>query len=144
MWTGSNTTWGGREVFVFIMTRSYAIEKKCIYSTYSPPVLHTLMTSLTHQRKILSVVLQIRKAKDLSAPLHSKINVNVKRQGFRWPKQECSPDIHRDEENHEIPVKVIRQILTERKYNSTVRDMSCSLFKVNSEGYVTSSFRVEE
>jgi hypothetical protein len=34
-----------------------------------PPELHTLMTSLTHPRKLLSVVLQIGKAKDLSAPL---------------------------------------------------------------------------
>jgi hypothetical protein len=38
-----------------------------------PPELHTLMTSLTHPRKILLVVLQIGKyeigkAKDLSAP----------------------------------------------------------------------------
>jgi hypothetical protein len=43
--------------------------KKCIYSTYPPPELHTLLTSLTHPRKILLVVLQIGKAKDLSAPL---------------------------------------------------------------------------
>jgi hypothetical protein len=40
-----------------------------------PPELHThtydfvLITSLTHPRKIILVVLQIGKAKDLSAPL---------------------------------------------------------------------------
>jgi hypothetical protein len=49
-------------------------KKKCIYFTYSPPwAPHNYdlidLTSLTHSRKILLVVLQIRKAKDLSAPL---------------------------------------------------------------------------
>jgi uncharacterized protein YjlB len=34
-----------------------------------PPELHTLTTSITHPRKILLVVLQIGKAKDLSASL---------------------------------------------------------------------------
>jgi hypothetical protein len=48
-----------------------------MYLLYTfPPELHTLMdlvvlTSLTHPRKILLVALQIGKAKDLSAPLHS-------------------------------------------------------------------------
>jgi hypothetical protein len=49
--------------------------KKCIYSTYSPGVPHTydfiVPTSLTHPRKILLLVLQIGKAKDLSEPLHN-------------------------------------------------------------------------
>jgi hypothetical protein len=48
--------------------------KKCIYSTYSTlSSTHTydfvVLTSLTHQRKIIFVVLQIGKTKNLSAPL---------------------------------------------------------------------------
>jgi hypothetical protein len=48
--------------------------KKCICSTYSPTwAPHTydfvVVTFLTHPRKILLVVLEIREAKDLSAPL---------------------------------------------------------------------------
>jgi hypothetical protein len=49
--------------------------KKCIYSTYSSRAPYTydfvVLTSLTHPRKILLVVLQIGKAKDLSAPLRT-------------------------------------------------------------------------
>jgi hypothetical protein len=49
--------------------------KKCIYSTYSPlSSTHydfVVVTSLTHPRNILLVVLQIGKAKDLSAPLRT-------------------------------------------------------------------------
>jgi hypothetical protein len=48
--------------------------KKCIYSTYYPWTPHThdfvVLTSLTHPRKILFIVLQIGKAKDLSVLLH--------------------------------------------------------------------------
>jgi hypothetical protein len=47
--------------------------KKCIYCTYSPWAPHTydfvVLTSLTRQRTIPLVVLQIGKAKDISAPL---------------------------------------------------------------------------
>jgi hypothetical protein len=58
--------------------------EKCIYSTYSPWAPHTfdlvVITSLTHPRTILLVVLQIGKykigkAKDLSAPLRIFGNV---------------------------------------------------------------------
>jgi hypothetical protein len=46
--------------------------KKCIYSTHPPWSPHTydfvVLTSLTHPRKILLLVLQIGKTKDLSAP----------------------------------------------------------------------------
>jgi hypothetical protein len=56
-------------VFGFMKkTTSYRIEKMYLHI---PPELHTLMTSLTHPRKILLVVVQIRKAKDLSEPLRS-------------------------------------------------------------------------
>jgi hypothetical protein len=55
--------------------------KKCIYSTYSPWAPHTydfvVLTSLTHTRRILLVVLQTGKAKDSSAPLHVD-QVNIK------------------------------------------------------------------
>jgi hypothetical protein len=52
--------------------------KTCFYSTYSPLAPHAydfvVLTSLTHPRKIILVLLQIGKkeigkAKDLSAPL---------------------------------------------------------------------------
>jgi hypothetical protein len=57
---------GADKVFSFIKkTTSYGIEKKCIYSTYPPSSPHTydfvVLTSLTHPRKILLVVLQIGK-----------------------------------------------------------------------------------
>jgi hypothetical protein len=49
------------------------LKKKGIYSAYSPWAPHTygfvVLTSLTHPRKILFVVLQIGKAEDLSAHL---------------------------------------------------------------------------
>jgi hypothetical protein len=56
--------------------------KKCIYSTYSPlRAPHTydfvVLTSLPHPRKILLVVLQIGKARDLSAPLRTHHPVSV-------------------------------------------------------------------
>jgi hypothetical protein len=48
-------------VFGFIKkTRSYGIEKIYLLHIF-PPELHTLMTLLTHPRKILLVVLQIGK-----------------------------------------------------------------------------------
>jgi hypothetical protein len=55
--------------------------KKCIYSKYSPmSSTHfdfVVLTSLTHPRKILLVVLQIGKAKDLSGPLHTLYHLPV-------------------------------------------------------------------
>jgi hypothetical protein len=63
-------------------TTSYGIEKKFIYSTYSPlSSTHFVLTSLSHPRKILLVVPQIGKqeigeAKDLSAPLRMKTNIS--------------------------------------------------------------------
>jgi hypothetical protein len=53
--------------------------KKCIYSTYPPPLkLYTfdfdVLTSLTHPRKILLVVLQIGNATDFSAPLDTRFS----------------------------------------------------------------------
>jgi hypothetical protein len=58
------TWWGeGWKIFGFIKkTTSYGIEKKCIYSTYSPWAPHTydlfFLTSLTHPRKIILIALQ--------------------------------------------------------------------------------------
>jgi hypothetical protein len=66
---------GNWQVFGFIKKKkpSYGIGKKCVYTYFSPSSTHlydfVVLTSLTHPRKILLVVLQIGKAKDLSAPL---------------------------------------------------------------------------
>jgi hypothetical protein len=69
---------GGCWVFLWLYNENNKLQdwKKCVYSTYSLWAPHTydfvVLTSLTHPRKTLLVVLQIGKAKDLSAPLHSQ------------------------------------------------------------------------
>jgi hypothetical protein len=59
---------------IFIKETSYEIEK--MYLQIPPRAPHTydfvVLTSLTHPRKIILVVLQIGKAKDLSAPLRNR------------------------------------------------------------------------
>jgi hypothetical protein len=57
-------------------TTSYWIEKKNIYSTYSPlsstqTYDFVVLTFLNHPRKIILIVPQIRKAKDLSVALRT-------------------------------------------------------------------------
>jgi hypothetical protein len=70
--SGSGLIW---QFFGFIRkTTSCVIEKKNVFTLHIPPwAPHTydfvVLTSLTHPRKILLVVLQIGKVKDLSAPL---------------------------------------------------------------------------
>jgi hypothetical protein len=64
---------------------------KNVFTLHIPPwAPHTydfiLLTSLTHQRKILLVVLQLGKAKDLSAPLRTVRYLN-----WTFPEYECRP-----------------------------------------------------
>jgi hypothetical protein len=62
-------------VFGFIKKTSYGIEKMYLLYIFPLSSTHTyefvVLTSLTHPRKIILVVLQIEKTKDLSAPLRT-------------------------------------------------------------------------
>jgi hypothetical protein len=62
--------------------------KKSIYSTHSPWAPHTydfaVLTSLTHPRKLILFVLQIGKAKNLSAPLRRHCYLQMG--GYAWTK----------------------------------------------------------
>jgi hypothetical protein len=77
---------GGADKSLALKKTSEGIGKKFIYSTYPPPPgLHThtygfvVLTSLTWRRNFLLVVLEIGKAKDLSALLrilqHSQASI---------------------------------------------------------------------
>jgi hypothetical protein len=71
---------GGRKVFGFTKkTRSYGIEKKSIYSTYSPLELHILRLRCCNffnsSKKIFLVVLQIGKQEIGKAKTYKHPNV---------------------------------------------------------------------